>query len=88
MMATPEYQAATALRYRVEQPFGIAKKSHGFERCRYLGLPRYGIQSFLTFMVLNCKRMVKLLTGITFRPQAKGRRAEVFRPVYASLPWA
>jgi len=88
MMATPEYQTATALRYRVEQPFGIAKKSHGFERCRYIGLPRYGIQSFLTFMVLNCKRMVKLLTGITFRPQAKGRRAEVFRPVYASLPWA
>jgi len=88
MMATPEYQAATALRYRVEQPFGIAKRSHGFERCRYLGLPRYGIQSFLTFMVLNCKRMVKLLTGITFRTQAKGRRAEVFRLVYASLPWA
>jgi len=87
MVATPEYQAATALRYRVEQPFGIAKKSHGFERCRYIGLPRYGIQSFLTFMVLNCKRMVKLLTGITFRPQAKGRRAEVFRPVYANLPW-
>jgi len=88
MMATPEYQAATALRYRVEQPFGIAKKSHGFERCRHIGLPRYGIQSFLTFMVLNCKRTVKLLTGITFRPQAKGRRAEVSRPVYASLPWA
>jgi len=39
-------------------------------------------------MVLNCKRMVQLLTGITFRPQAKGRRAEVFRPVYANLPWA
>ena len=48
----------------------------------------YGIQLFLTFMVLNCKRMVKLLTRITFRPQAKGRRAEVFRPVYASLPSA
>jgi len=36
----------------------------------------------------NCERIVKLLTGITFREQAKGRRAEVFEPVYSILPWA
>ena len=77
----------------MEQPFVIAKKSHGFELCRYIGLSRYGIQSFLTFMVLNSKskmrprrRMVKLPTGITFRPLAKGRRAEVLKPVYANSP--
>jgi len=88
LQATSEYQEATRLRSRVEQPFGQAKDKHGFERCRYLGLARYGIQSFLTFMVVNLKRAVKLLVNITFRPQAKGRRAEVFEPVYAGLPWA
>jgi IS5 family transposase len=87
LLATPEHQAATKLRYRVEQPFGTAKRQHCFARCRYLGLLRYGIQAFLTFMVVNCKRIIKLLTGITFREQAKGRRAEPIKPVYASLPW-
>lgn len=88
LLDTPEYQAAVALRYRVEQPFGTAKQCHGFGRCRYLGRLRYGIQSFMTFMVVNCKRIVKLLTGITFRPQAKGTHAEDFTPVYANLEWA
>jgi IS5 family transposase len=85
---TPEYQEGTKLRYRVEQPFGQAKDKHGFERCRYLGLLKYGIQSYLTFMVVAAKRIVKLLTGITFRQLAKGRRKEVFEPVYDMLPWA
>lgn len=88
LVADPEYQEAKAQRYRVEQPFGIAKQCHGFERCRYLGLLRYGVQAWMTFMVHNAKRIVKLLTGLTFRPQAKGRRAEALRPVYATLPWA
>ena len=88
LLASPEHKATKALRYRVEQPFGTAKQKHGFGRCRYLGLLRYGIQAYLTFMVVNCKRIIKLLTGITFRKLAKGRRAEVFKPVYATLPWA
>ena len=85
--ADPEYQAARAQRYRVEQPFGPAKQKHGFGRCRYVGLARYRIQALLTFLVSNLKRIVKLLTGLTFRPLAKGRRAEHLRPVYACLPW-
>jgi len=88
LKATAQYQQAKKVRYRVEQPFGWAKDKHGFERCRYIGLLKYGIQAFLTFMVVNCKRLVKLLTGITFRPLAKGRRREIFKPVYAELPWA
>jgi len=88
LKATPEYQRATAQRYRVEQAFGPAKQKHGFERCRYIGLLKYRIQSLFTFLVGNLKRMVKLLTGLTFRPQAKGRRAEAIKPVYACLPWA
>ncbi len=88
LVASAQYQAERGQRYRVEQPFGPAKQKHGFGRCRYLGLPRYRIQAFFTLLVGNCKRVVKRLTGITFRPQAKGRRAEVFEPVFAALPWA
>jgi IS5 family transposase len=86
--ADEAYQAAKAQRYRVEQPFGIATSQHGFERCRYVGLRRYGIQAYLTFLVHDAKRIVKLLVGLTFRPQAKGRRRGVFTPVYATIPWA
>lgn len=78
-----EYQQAKGLRYRVEQPFGVVKQRHGFRRCCYLGLERYKIQALTTFLIYNAKRIMKLLTGITFRPLAKGRRAEVFTPVYA-----
>ncbi len=88
LVQTPHYRAATKLRPRVEQPFGQAKDKHGFTRCRYLGLVRYGIQSFFTYLVVDAKRMVNLLTGITFRELAKGRRKEVFKPVHATLPWA
>jgi IS5 family transposase len=84
--ADPRYQARKQQRYRVEQPFGIGKRWHGFERCRYLGLARYRIQVYLTFMVVNAKRLVKLLTGVTFRPQAKGRRAERLTPVLETIP--
>ena len=88
LLATSEHQAAIKVRYRVEEPFGTARQKHYFARCRCVGLMRHGIQSFLSFMVVNCKRVVKLLTGITFREQAKGRRTEVFEPVYSVLPWA
>ena len=85
--ADPQYQQALKQRFRVEQPFGIVKRWHGFERCRYLGLARYRLQAIFTFLVHNLKRIVKLLTGVTFRPQAKGRRAENYQPVYAAS-WA
>lgn len=88
LQADATYQERVRQRFRVEQPFGIAKSAHGFERCRYLGLARYRIQALMTFMVVNAKRMVKLLVGITFRPQAKGRRAEAVTPVLAAIPWA
>jgi len=81
------YKMAVSQRYRVEQPFGLAKKWHGFERCRYLGRERYAIQALFTFLIGNLKRYTKLLTGITFRAQAKGRRAEDIQPVYSQLPW-
>jgi IS5 family transposase len=88
LQSSPTYQQGTRARYRVEQVFGWAKAWCGFERCRYIGLARYRLQALFTFLACNAKRLVKLLTGITFRAQAKGRLAEAVRPVYAVLPWA
>jgi len=61
------YKKATALRYMAEQPFGIAKRCHGFARCRYLGKTKMAIQSYLTFMTFNLKSIIKATTGIPFR---------------------
>jgi transposase, IS5 family len=60
----PDYQAGRRERYRVEQKFGEGKRRHGWGRCRYLGLKGYSVQCYLTAMVLNLKRMVKLLCGV------------------------
>jgi len=65
---SPEYQAGRAERYKVERKFGEAKRWHGFGRCRYLGLLRYGLQAHLTALVLNLKRIVTLLTGVRLHP--------------------
>jgi IS5 family transposase len=65
---SPEYQAGRAERYKIERKFGEAKRWHGFGRCRYVGLRRYGVQAHLTALVLNLKRIVTLLTGICLHP--------------------
>ena len=72
---SPEYQAGLAQRYKIERKFGEAKHWHGFGRCRYLGLLRYGLQAHLTALALNLKQIVKLLTGVRFRPGA--RKAQI-----------
>ncbi len=69
LIADPDYEAGLKERYKVERKFGEAKLWHGFRRCRYVGLMRYEVQSYLTAMVLNLKRMVKLLHGVSFRNQ-------------------
>jgi len=67
----PLYQQGLKERYKIERKFGEAKARHGFGRCRYVGIVGYGIQSFLTAMVLNLKRMVLLLTGVPFKGRAR-----------------
>lgn len=64
MIQSPAYKAGLKERYKIERKFGEAKQGHGLGRCRYLGLLRFGIQMFFTAIVLNLKRMVKLLTGV------------------------
>jgi IS5 family transposase len=71
LQASPEYQAGLSQRYKIEAKFGEGKQGHGLRRCRYLGLLRYGLQAILTAIVLNLKRMVKLLTGTNFKGRAR-----------------
>jgi len=66
-----EYQMGIAERYKIERKFGEAKRWHGFGRCRYLGLVCYGIQAYLTALVLNLKQIVTQLTGVRFRPGSR-----------------
>ena len=66
-----EYTNGLKERYKVERKFGEARKWHGFTRCRYTGFIRHAIQSYLTFMALNLKRLVKLLTGVSFRGETR-----------------
>jgi len=66
---SPHYQQGLKERYKVERKFGEAKQGHGFGRCRYLGRMGFAVQAFFTAIMLNLKRMVKLLTGVGFKTQ-------------------
>jgi IS5 family transposase len=66
-----EYQEGLRQRYKIERKFGEMKKWHGFGKCRYIGLARHAIQLFLTSMAVNLKRMVKLLTGVSFKGEVR-----------------
>jgi IS5 family transposase len=68
---TPQYQPGTKERYKIERKFGEAKDNHGLRRCPYVGRLRYAIQAYLTAITLNLKRMVKLLTGVSFKGRAR-----------------
>jgi IS5 family transposase len=66
---TPQYQQGLQERYKIERKFGEAKQGHGFTRCRYLGRMGYTVQAFLMAIMLNLKRLVKLLTGVGLKSQ-------------------
>ena len=67
---TPQYQQGLKERYKIERKFGEAKQGHGLGRCRYVGMLGFAVQAFMTAIMLNLKRMVKLLTGVGFKTQA------------------
>ena len=71
MRESQEYTEGLRERYKIERKFGEARKWHGFSRCCYVGFIRHTIQAYLTFMALSLKRLVKLLTGVSFRGEAK-----------------
>ncbi|MEA3325999.1 MAG: transposase [Chloroflexota bacterium] len=64
MIQTPAYKEGRKERYKIERKFGEAKQGHGLGRCRYIGLLGFGIQAYFTAIILNLKRIVKLLTGV------------------------
>lgn len=67
---TPQYKQGLKERYKVERKFGEAKQGHGLGRCRYLGRMGFAVQAFFTAIMLNLKRMVRLLAGVGFKTQA------------------
>jgi IS5 family transposase len=56
--------------YKVERKFGEGKQVHGLGHSRYIGKVKFGVQALFVAIVLNLKRMVKLLTGVGFKTQA------------------
>jgi len=56
-----ENRKAQEKRKRIEAKFGEAKKHYQMARAKYRGRWRVAIQVFMTFMVMNLKRVVKLL---------------------------
>ncbi|MHA1410540.1 MAG: transposase [Candidatus Odinarchaeia archaeon] len=45
----------------IEQKFGEAKKWHRMDRARYRGREKAKIQVLMTFLILNVKRIVRIL---------------------------
>lgn len=71
LLQSEAYQEGQQVRYKIERKYGEGKENHGLRRCRYVGWTRYAIQAYLTAMVLNLKRMVRLLTGTPFKGRAR-----------------
>lgn len=71
LLQSPAYQEGQEVRYKIERKYGEGKDNHGLRRCRYLGWRCYAIQAYLTAMVLNLKRLVRLLTGTSFKGRAR-----------------
>jgi len=69
LVKTPQYRKGLKERYKIERKFGEAKQGHGLGRCRYVGKARFAVQAFFTAIMLNLKRIVKILTGIGFKTQ-------------------
>jgi IS5 family transposase len=67
LVKTPEYRQGLKERYKIERKFGEAKQGHGLGRCRYIGRMGFAVQAFFTAIMLDLKRMVKLLTGVGFK---------------------
>lgn len=63
------------LRKIVERKFGEAKKWHGMSRARYRGKWKVAIQVLMTFLVMNAKRIARLLKAAPIR--------QVFQPALA-----
>jgi len=57
----PIRKKAKKCRYKVERKFAETKNRHGFSNCRYIGLAKYKFQAFMTILVVNIKRILKIM---------------------------
>jgi len=62
---TPEYKWVRHLHPSIERKLSEFVRRHGGRYARYRGRERVGIQYFLTGVVINIKRIVRLLTSST-----------------------
>ena len=58
-------------RPNIERKFGEQKKYHGLRQARYWSLAKVTIQVLITCIVVNCKRMVRLLEAGSGPPRAR-----------------
>jgi len=74
---TPEYQETRRVHPKVERKLNEVARHHRCRRARYRGQPKALVQVLLTTMVVNVKRIVKLITrSVTTAVAALGVRAE------------
>jgi IS5 family transposase len=64
---TPQRREALIKRKMIERKFAEAKKWHGLRRARYRGRWKVAIQALMTFLVMNAKRIVRLLKSPPIR---------------------
>ena len=64
--ANPASQRARA---NLERKFAEQKQYHGLRQARYWGLRRVTIQVLMTCLVVNCKRMVRLVEASCAPPR-------------------
>jgi transposase len=60
-VGTPEYQEVRSQHTKVERKLGEVARHHGQRRARYRGQARVLVQAVLTALVVNVKRLVKLV---------------------------
>jgi IS5 family transposase len=60
---------AKRFRSRIEHKFAEQKNSHSLKVARYWGLAKVSIQSYLTAIVVNCKRIARLLDPLHDPPK-------------------
>jgi len=72
---SPYRKRVLKLRKMIERKFGEAKKWHGLSRARYRGKWKVAIQILMTFLVMNAKRIARLLKSAPIK--------EVFQPALA-----
>jgi transposase len=78
---TPAYRETRRQHAKIERKLGEAARHQHARRARYRGLPKIRIQALLTAMVVNVKRLLKLLAQ-------KALKAVSAQPVRAELAGA